>query len=71
MHQVVVVIPIDADIDEAQNLAQENRDERLQNRKVSAMRRLHFQHHDRDDDGDHTIAESLKPTLSHSCLVCA
>jgi hypothetical protein len=65
MQHVVVVVPIDAQVDEAQHIAEEHRHQWRQSVDVLAMRHLHLQHHDRDDDGDHTIAESLKPAFSH------
>src|ERR1700752_1542777 len=30
------------------------------------MRRLHLQHHDRNDDGNHTVAEGFQAPLIHS-----
>src|SRR5215212_5124554 len=70
MQHMVVVVPIDAQVDEAQHIAEEHRHQWRQSVDALAVRHLHLQHHDRDDDGDHTIAESLKPTFSHCFLVC-
>jgi hypothetical protein len=38
----------------------------LQGGHVSAVRRFHFQHHDRDDDGDDTVAEGFKAVRLHA-----
>ena len=57
VQQVMVVVPVDPDVDEAQEVAHEQGDERLQVREVRAVRHLQFEHHDGDDDGEHAIAE--------------
>src|SRR5215211_6122322 len=66
MKHVVVVIPIDTKIDEAQNIAQEYGDQGYKSFNALAVRHLHLQHHDGDDDGYHTITERFKPILSHA-----
>src|SRR5919108_5461349 len=66
MKHVVVVIPIDAKVDEAQNVAQEYGDQGHQSLDALAVGHLHLQHHDGDDDGDHAITERFKPILSHA-----
>jgi len=57
-HQVVVVVPVDRDIDEAEDVAEEHRDELgvddiAERRDVTSREPRHakLQHHDRDDDG--------------------
>jgi hypothetical protein len=62
---VVMVVPIDTEIDEAQNVAEEHGDQRQQRLDAFAVGHLHLQHHDGDDDGDHAVAESFKPVLWH------
>src|SRR5262245_58556543 len=66
MQHVVVVIPIDTKVDEAQNVAQEYGDQWHQRLDALAVGHLHLQHHDGDDDGDHAITERFNPTLSHA-----
>ena len=64
--QVMVVVPVNPDIDETQHVAQKDRQQRLQGREVFAVRHFHLQHHDGNDDGQNAIAESFEPILSHS-----
>jgi hypothetical protein len=63
---VVVVVPIDAEVNETQNVAQEYGDQWHQSLDTLAVGHLHFQYHDGDDDGDHAITERFKPILSHA-----
>src|SRR5271169_90796 len=60
-----MIVPVNPDIDEAQDVAEENRDHRLQGREICSLRRLQLQHHDRDDDGKHPITERFHAALSH------
>src|ERR687896_2504399 len=66
MKHVVVVVPIDTKVNEAQNVAQEYGDQWHQRLDALAVGHLHLQHHDGDDDGDHAITERFKPILSHA-----
>ena len=65
VQQVVVVVPVDADVDEAQHVAQEHRPQLRDRGQVVAVGHVQLQHHDRDDDGQHAIAERLESTLAH------
>src|SRR5271169_4005966 len=60
-----MIVPVNPDIDEAQDVAEENRDHRLQGREICSLRRLQLQHHDRNDDGKHPITERFHAALSH------
>jgi hypothetical protein len=65
MQQVMVVVPVNADINETQDVAEEDRQYGKQVLRTVAVRHFHFQHHDRDDDRDHAVAESLQSPRPH------
>src|SRR4051812_46891987 len=65
MQHVMVIVPVDADVDEAQHVAHEDGDQRCQGGYAVPVRNLQLEHHDGDDDGYHAIAERLQPSLSH------
>src|SRR5207247_1612144 len=54
---VVMVVPVDADHDEAQDVCQEHGHEWPQRVPVRALRHLELQDHDRDQDRYHAVAE--------------
>src|SRR6266567_7220657 len=62
---MVVVVPVDADIHEAQDVGEQGRSNRRECGEVRAVRRLQLQDHDRDDDSDHAVAERFEPALPH------
>jgi len=66
LQQVMMVVPVNPHVNEAQHIARENRKQRLQSRKVGPLRRFHFQHHDRDDHREHPITKRLHPPLGHA-----
>jgi hypothetical protein len=69
VQHMVMIVPVDADVDEAENVAHEYRKEGCQRSDAVTMRNLHLQHHDRNDDRDDTVAEGLESVLAHSCAL--
>ena len=67
VHQVVVVVPINADVNEAQDVAQENWPELEKRCQIFTMGNFEFQHHDGNDDRDHPIRKRFDPPLAHAC----
>jgi hypothetical protein len=65
VEHVMVVVPVDAQEEEAQHVAQEDREQRPEREEVRAVRHLQLQDHDRDQDGDHPVAERLHASLGH------
>lgn len=57
MHQVMMVVPVNAEVHEAQYIAEEDRDQWLQCRNLGSVRHLHLQHHDGDDDGQDSVTK--------------
>ena len=68
MQHVVVVVPVDADVDKAQYITEEDGDEGNERLECLALRHLHFQHHDGDNDGDDAITEGFETALVHRGL---
>ncbi len=69
IEQVVVVVPVDRHVGEADDIGEESRPKLRQRRKILAMGRLQLQNHDGDDDGDHAIRKRLQPFARHAALL--
>ena len=65
VQHVVMIVPVNAEIDEAQHITEKNRQQRTQGGQINTVRHFHFQHHDGDDDGEHAIAERLHAVFAH------
>ena len=59
-----MVIPKNADVGEAERIGEEHRQPGPECGKIGALRRFYVQHHDGDDDGNHSISESLEPLFT-------
>src|SRR6266849_2268521 len=67
MQHVMVVVPVDANIDETEDITEKHREQSSQIYQAAGMRDLHLQHHDRDNDRDHAVTECLQPPCGHRC----
>src|SRR5919204_4051002 len=67
MNKMVMIIPIDCQIDEAQYVADEIRSHASEDLPTGAVRHLQLEDHDRDDDGDHAVAERCETIFPHGC----
>jgi hypothetical protein len=65
LQQVVMIVPVNPDHHEAQQIAPKHRNGQQQCHSFGSLWHLHFKHHDRDDDGDYTIAESHQSFFAH------
>jgi hypothetical protein len=58
MQHLILVVPVDANIREAQHVAYKDRPQRQQVASAVTVRHLQFQHYDGDDDdGENAVAE--------------
>src|SRR5438552_2002594 len=75
LKQMMMVVPIDAEVNEAQDIAQQYWQHRFQRGEFSCMRHLQFQHHDGDDDRKDAVAERFEPGrfhlwVAHNSKIC-
>src|SRR5215467_12045363 len=64
-----MVVPVNTNVQETQNIAEEYRQQRPQIFECIAMRNLHLQHHDRDNYRDHSVAKCLQASRRHRRLL--
>ena len=65
VQHVMVVVPVDAEEHVAQHVGEERWRELPRGGQSDVVRHFQLQHHDRDDDGEHAVAEGLEPVLGH------
>src|SRR5579884_1694413 len=70
MEKMMVIVPIDRHIGEAQHIGRKARRHAAQRRPVGAMRYLQFKHHDGDDDRDDAVAERGETIFAHGAVQC-
>lgn len=67
--QVMMIVPVDADIGETENIAEKHGQQIDQCAKRGVMGYFHFQHHDGEDNGDDGVAEGLDSVFCHVFLL--
>ena len=65
LHQVMVIVPVDAEMNKTEHITGQHRRQRLQRRPGGSVRYIELQHHDCDDDGEYTVAEGFHASLAH------
>ena len=65
MQQVMVIVPVNADIDVAQDVAEKDGKHGFESLQICSTRNIHVKHHDRDDYCKHAIAECFESTFAH------
>src|SRR3954468_23404278 len=63
VNQVMVIRPVDPNDDEAEDVRDEDRNDRLQRVPVRTLWNAQLEHHDRDQNRDHAVAERLEARL--------
>ena len=58
--EVVVVDPVDADLDEGEQVEEDGGEDGAQASHAILRRHLELEHHDGDDDGDDAVGEGLE-----------
>jgi hypothetical protein len=61
---ILELIPVDANVDEAERVAHEDGPQRHQP-GLGTVRGFEFQRHNGDDDGDEAVAEGFEAVLAH------
>ena len=67
--EVMVVVPVDGEHDEAENVAGKNGDDGAESVESGAVRGFHLQNHDGDDDGENAVAEGFETVFGHGQLL--
>jgi hypothetical protein len=65
-----MIVPVNAQKDEAEEVTQKDRDERTQRLQRGIIRGPQIEHHDGDDDRQDAVAESLQSSLAHASPAC-
>ena len=57
LKQMMVIVPIDAEVNEAEDVTHERRNQVHEFRPLGMMGRAQFQHHDGDEDGNDSVTK--------------
>src|SRR5436189_121497 len=65
LEHVVMVVPVNAEEDEAHDVGGYGRHYGPERAPLRPVRHLELQHHDRDENRDHAVAEGQQPFRAH------
>src|SRR5579862_1450508 len=65
----MVVVPVNADVNETESVNQEDGKDRAEGGQAGSAWRMHFQHHDGDDDGEDPVAEGFQAAFIHAAYL--
>src|SRR5215207_9067629 len=71
LQQVMMIVPVDCDIQKAEDIAEKGGRKGDECAQIRPVRRLQLEHHDRDNDGDHTVAECFQPAFVQRTISAA
>lgn len=62
---VMMVVPVNGDVNEAEYVTQEHREKRSEIMPLSSVRNFELENHDGEDDGKNTVAKSFQTIFTH------
>src|SRR4051794_17404955 len=65
VQEMMMVIPVDPDVNEAHHITQEEWKQGLEHCETGATRHLDLENHDCNDDGENAVAERFHPIPVH------
>jgi hypothetical protein len=68
MQEMVMVVPVDPDVDKTHHIACEDGYQWSQSSQACVMRSAQLEHHNGDDDGDNAITERFHAASGHESL---
>ena len=66
LEHVMMVVPVDAEHDEAEHVGEGDRDQGTERFPIRSVWNLQLQDHDGDQDRDHAVAERLEAAFAHA-----
>jgi len=68
MKEVVMIVPVDRNVDVTEDVAQKNRPQTTEAFETSPVRWIHVEHHDCYQDGYHAVGKCGEPAAIHLSL---